>query len=39
MKNIVIVQHIDGQQHYIFSVPIDRRLNKDDIVLVKTRQR
>lgn len=36
MKNIVIVQHMNGQQHYIFDVPEDRRLNKGDIVLVKT---
>lgn len=35
MKNIVIVQHMNGPQHYIFDVPEDRKLNKDDIVLVK----
>ena len=36
MKNIVIVQHMNGPQHYIFDVPEDRKLNKDDIVLVKS---
>ena len=34
--NIVIAQHAGGPKHYIFSVPNDRTLRKDDIIQVQT---
>lgn len=35
MQKIVIVHHLKDVQHYLFSVPDDRNLNKGDLVLVR----
>ena len=32
---IVIVQHLSDAQHYLFGVPEERDLKKDDLVLVR----
>ena len=32
---IVIVHHLNDAQHYLFGVPEERDLKKDDLVLVR----